>query len=48
VGSFDGNLYAITDNGSSASLKWNFVVGQYIYFSSQAIGNDGTVYIGSF
>ena len=47
VGGEDGNLYAVTDNGASATLKWAFPTGGTIVFSSPAIGPDGTVYIGA-
>jgi outer membrane protein assembly factor BamB len=47
VGGEDGNLYAVTDNGANATLKWAFPTGGTIVFSSPAIGPDGTVYIGA-
>ena len=27
VGSYDDNLYALTDNGTSGSLKWKYATG---------------------
>jgi outer membrane protein assembly factor BamB len=44
VGSFDHNLYAISEDGSQ---KWKFTTGDYVV-SSPAVGADGTIYIGSF
>jgi outer membrane protein assembly factor BamB len=41
-----GKLYAVTDNGASATLKWAFPTGELMY-SSPAISADGTVYFGS-
>ncbi|MCK4447144.1 MAG: PQQ-like beta-propeller repeat protein, partial [Candidatus Marinimicrobia bacterium] len=41
--SYDNKLYAINPDGT---LKWSYQTGYYIY-SSPAIGNDGTLYIGS-
>ena len=46
AGSGDGNLYALTDNGTSATQKWAFTTGG-IKYSSPAISWDGNVYIGS-
>ena len=46
VGSYDGNLYAVTDNGTSCAVKWKYPTGGPIY-SSPAIGADGTIYVGS-
>ncbi len=43
VGSNDGNIYALTDNGTSATLKWQYPTGSSIS-SSPAIGADGTIY----
>ena len=40
------NLYAVTDNGASATEKWAFGTGSSV-FSSPAIGADGTIYVGS-
>ena len=39
----DGNLYALTDNGTSASLKWSTKISPT---SSPAIGTDGNIYVG--
>ena len=47
IGSYDGNLYALTQNGNSLDIKWKFQTGGIIE-SSPAIGADGTVYVGSF
>lgn len=47
IGSFDGDLYAITDAGQGVvSEKWAFQTGDFID-SSPAIGLDGTIYVGS-
>ena len=46
VGSEDDNLYALTDNGTSGSLKWKYATGIVIE-SSPALGADGTIYVGS-
>ncbi len=46
VGSDDGNLYAITDNLTSAAEKWAFTTGGAVN-SSPALGADGTIYVGS-
>jgi len=48
VGSEDANndVYAVTDSGSSRSVKWTFPTGAVVD-SSPAIGADGTIYIGS-
>jgi len=43
VGSSDGNLYAVSPNGI---LQWSYDAGDAIYFSSPAVGIDGTVYVG--
>jgi len=43
VGSYDDYLYAITPDGK---LKWKFQTG-YDISSSPAIGQDGTIYVGS-
>src|SRR5208337_243194 len=45
IGSNDGKLYAVSNNGTSASTKWTYATGGPIT-SSPAIGSDGTVYIG--
>ena len=44
VGS-DKGLYAINDNGISASMKWSYPTGNV--GSRPAVGPDGTVYVGS-
>jgi len=44
VGSNTG-LYALTDEGSTASQKWSLAIGSVA--SSPAIGADGTIFIGS-
>ena len=46
VGSLDGNLYAITDDSTVATVKWAFPTGDWVA-SSPAIGADGTIYVGS-
>ncbi len=46
VGSYDGYLYAITDNETEGTLKWRYETGSEMC-SSPAIGADGTVYVGS-
>ena len=43
----DGNFYALTDNGTSATLKGQASIGQGQNSSSPAIGKNGVVYIGS-
>ena len=40
----DGYIYAINPDGS---LKWRYLTGDGIYFSSVALGHDETVYVGS-
>ena len=40
------HLYALTDNGSSATQKWAFVTPGAVQ-SAPAIGADGTIYFGS-
>ncbi len=48
VGSYDYNLYALTDGGQgTVTEKWAFPTGSYV-FSTPAIGPDGTIYIGSY
>jgi len=44
VGSWDGNVYAITPQGT---LMWKYETGGLVG-SSPAIGEDGTVYVGSY
>jgi len=46
VGSWNGNFYAIRDNGAALNELWHYSTGSYIY-SSAAIGPDGTIYFGS-
>jgi outer membrane protein assembly factor BamB len=46
VGSSDGNVYFIRDDGATASLAAMFPIGAAVR-SSPAIGSDGTVYIGA-
>ncbi len=46
VGSDDGNLYAIVDDGRDAVEKWTFATGSPV-FATPAIGPDGTIYFGS-
>ena len=40
-------LYAVTDGGSSGSLKWSLSVGASSLKVSPAIGADGTIYVSS-
>jgi outer membrane protein assembly factor BamB len=40
-----GYLYALTDNGTSATQKWVTTAGWSTYCCSPAIGRDGTIYI---
>jgi parallel beta-helix repeat protein len=44
VGSETG-LYALTDNGTSAVVKWSYTTGSIT--GSPAIGRDGSLYVGS-
>ena len=46
VGSFDGNLYAIRDEGSAGVLKWAFPTGGAVD-GSPAVDGCGVVYFGS-
>ncbi|MGH7778409.1 MAG: PQQ-binding-like beta-propeller repeat protein [Candidatus Binataceae bacterium] len=46
VGTENDSLYALTDNGASATEKWAFPTGSSV-LSSPAIGPDGTIYFGS-
>ncbi|MBM3148917.1 MAG: hypothetical protein FJZ88_02670, partial [Chloroflexi bacterium] len=43
-----GRLYAIRDNGSSGSVKWFYHTDGHINYSAPAIGNGGTIYIGTY
>ena len=45
VASTDGNLYAITDNGTSGTQKWAFAIGSGAVYPP-SIGADGTIYVG--
>jgi outer membrane protein assembly factor BamB len=47
VGSDDGNVYFLQDNGTSVALVAVFSIGAPVGFSSPAIGSDGTVYVGA-
>jgi outer membrane protein assembly factor BamB len=40
-------LYAVTDGGTSGSLKWSLSVGASSLKVSPAIGSDGTIYVSS-
>ena len=40
-------LYAVTDGGSSGSLKWSMTVGTSTLKVSPAVGSDGTIYVSS-
>ena len=42
-----GGVCAVTNNGSIASNKWNFVTGTTGGNSTAVIGADGTIYVGS-
>ena len=44
MGCDDGRLYAVNQYGT---LKWSFLTGNAIK-TSPAIGEDGTVYVGSY
>ena len=47
VSSLSHSIYAVTDNGASATQKWKFATGGEV-FSSPAISADGnTIYVGS-
>jgi len=46
VGSDDGNVYFVRDDGTSATQLIRFPIGAQVR-SSPAIGSDGTVYIGA-
>jgi outer membrane protein assembly factor BamB len=46
VGSNDGNVYALRDEGATASAIMTFAVGAPVR-SSPAIGDDGTIYVGA-
>jgi outer membrane protein assembly factor BamB len=47
VGSDDGYVYFLQDNGTSVALVTAFSIGAPVSSSSPAIGSDGTVYIGA-
>ena len=47
ISSLDGYLYAIQDMGGHAELKWRTYLGHVFSLSSPAVGDDGTVYVGS-
>jgi outer membrane protein assembly factor BamB/subtilisin family serine protease len=42
----DTTLYALTNNGGSATLKWSFTLSGSTY-ASPAIAADGTIYVGA-
>ena len=44
MGSYDNNIYALNSDGT---LKWKYATGDHLNLNSPAIGNDGTIYIGS-
>lgn len=46
VGSYDGNIYALEDNGDSATLKWSFKT-EGAVDGSPAVDGRGVIYIGS-
>ncbi len=47
VGTGTGDrLFAIRDDGAQGTFRWSYVTGQHFY-SSPAIGADGTIYVGS-
>ncbi|ACB75796.1 peptidase S8 and S53 subtilisin kexin sedolisin [Opitutus terrae PB90-1] len=46
VGSNGGKLYAVTDQGSAAALRWTFTADGDIY-TTPAFGADGTLYFGT-
>jgi len=45
-GSYDGFLYAVTDNGSEGTLKWKFPTGGEVD-GSPTVDGDGVIYFGS-
>lgn len=45
-GSYDGHLYAVTDEGTHGSLKWKFPTGGAID-GSPTVDGDGIIYFGS-
>ena len=47
IGSDDGNVYFLQDNGTSVALVTVFSIGAPVRSSSPAIGSDGTVYVGA-
>ncbi|MGD0947193.1 MAG: PQQ-binding-like beta-propeller repeat protein [Candidatus Binatia bacterium] len=47
VGSDDGNVYFLQDNGTSVALVAVFSIGAPVGSSSPAIGSDGAVYVGA-
>jgi outer membrane protein assembly factor BamB len=46
VGSNDGNVYFVLDDGATPTLMATFPIGAAVR-SSPAIGADGTVYVGA-
>ena len=44
---FNAYLYALTDNGNYASVKWAFFLDSFAGVTSPAVAADGTVYFGS-
>jgi len=47
IGSVDGWLRKVKDNGTGGSLEWEIRVGTALRDSSPSVAADGTVYIGS-
>ena len=46
-GCLDGYLYALTDNGTSATMKWRYAAGSSrVIYSAPAIRANGTIYVG--
>ena len=45
LGTNDGTLYALTDTGEYATLKWSYATGRIA--STPTIGSNGTLYIGN-
>lgn len=47
IGTADGQLAAVDDNGTTGTLVWTIDLGSKDYHSSPSIGPDGTIYVGS-
>ncbi|MBS0663476.1 MAG: PQQ-binding-like beta-propeller repeat protein, partial [Verrucomicrobia bacterium] len=44
-GAYDHKLHALTDNGSSASEKWSYTMGDEVRAATPAVAASGTVYM---